>query len=77
MSAHRAHGLDTHICIFLRIYFSEIQLLLHDFATFWYSLLPCIVMCMFLCSGVVKCILTRRGGSKSFKMNDSRRTCPP
>jgi len=33
-NAHRAHGLDTYIYIFLHIYFSGIQLLLHDFATF-------------------------------------------
>jgi len=28
---------------------------------------------MFLCSGIVKYILTRRGGSKSFNMNHSQR----
>ena len=66
-SGHRAHGLDTYICIYLHTFF-----LLQDFATFWQPLIPCI-MYIFLCSGVVKYIPTRRGGSKSFSMNHSPR----
>ena len=75
----------THIYTYIHtsIYFSRIQIWLHDLATFWYSLIPCI-MRMFLCSGVVKYILTMRGGSKSIyisiylyivyiNMNHSRR----
>jgi len=72
-SGHRAHGLDTHIYIYLHVYFSGIHILLHDSATFWYSLIPCIVY-MFLCSGLVKYILTRRRGSKSFNMDHLRRS---
>ena len=42
-SAHRAHGLDTNIYIYLHTYFLGILSLFHDIATFWYSLIPCIM----------------------------------
>jgi len=64
------YGPDIHIyiCNYIK-FFREYKLYCTNF---WYSLITCI-MYMFLCSGVVKYMITTKGGSKSFNTNHSRR----
>jgi len=70
-SGHRAHGLDTYIYIYICIHiFGEYKIYYMTSQLFGN---PSSRLSMFLCSEVVKYILTRRGGSKSYNMNHSQR----